>query len=199
MLIGHAGIAQLAKWFRRDLSLHWLLTAAFLPDLVRLPLGLVAEPYWREMLSHSLPAVALLATAISISWVARAGTLPAAAVLFLACLAHWPADAWTGCKPLYPGRWVGRFGYRYPIADLAFEGSLFLAGWLLLRGQGTLPRARKYVVPISSMVLQICFLLSLYVDSEVFIGRREWLWYPRSAWLPRERPVERLGCHPPAA
>lgn len=200
MLIGHAGIAQLFRFVRREISLGWLLVAAFLPDLVRAPLALFAPPYWREVLSHSLPAVILLALAIGAVSLARHGGLLTSAILCSACLTHWPADVFTGCKPLYHAMWIGWFEYRHPVADLAVEGILLVGSWWLLRRQrGGSPRIRNATLPIACMIAQVAFLGSMYVDSEFFVGSREWLWYPGTAWVPRQRPLEQLGCHPPAS
>ena len=200
MLIGHAGIAQFCKFVRRDIPLGWLLVAAFLPDLIRAPLALIVSPYWREVLSHSLPSVILLALAIGVVSLARHGDLLTSAILCSACLTHWPADALTGCKPLYDNIWVGRFGYRHPVTDIAIEGGLLIASWWLLRRQGAAsPMVRRVIVPIACVIAQATFLASMYVNSEFFVGKSEWLWYPHSSWIPRERPVEQLGCHPPAS
>ena len=126
MFVGHFGIAQLGKALRREVPLAWLVIAAYLPDLVRV----LIEPFTQrhDLLSHSLPIVAAFAFGIAALWQLRGGNLPAAAVLAAACVLHWPADLFTGCKPTtLHGPWLGLVSYRRPITDVLVEGSLFVA------------------------------------------------------------------------
>lgn len=201
MLIGHAGIALLLRYRRPQIKLAWLLGAAFLPDLVRIPLELAVSPVNREMFSHSLPAVAALGLAVGAFGLLRGAPLAVALTLAIASLSHWPADVFTGCKPISIGYgWIGFFGYRHPIADLVVEGGLFLIGWKLLRraddASSLQLRWPKLIVALC-LALQVAFLASMYVDAEFFIERTEWLWYPSTELVPRQRPLEHLGCHAP--
>src|SRR5215472_3415535 len=135
MLAGHFGIAQLGKATRREIPLAWLVVAAYLPDLVRVPLTRVTPHY--DMLSHSLPVVSALALAMAAGWLLRRGQPGAAAILAIACLLHWPADVFTGCKPTtFNGPWIGFTSYRRPVDDLLIEGALLVAGWLVARRRG---------------------------------------------------------------
>jgi uncharacterized membrane protein YozB (DUF420 family) len=194
MFVGHFGIAQLGKGARRDLSLIWLAVAAYLPDLVRFGLGFVAEPQ-QEIYSHSIPAVAVMALVIGALWIARGGTVAAAAVLALACLLHWPADVFTGCKPTTAnGPWIGFVNYRRPLNDLLLEGALLVGGWWFARRAGMAMRKRWIALIFA---LQLAFLLSMYYGSEFFLGDREWMWKPNQSLVPRRAVLETTSCRPP--
>lgn len=194
MLVGHFGIAQLARAARREIPLAWLLVAAYLPDIVRVPLTLLTTHH--ETLSHSLPMVSAFALAIAALWLFRGGSLGAAAVIALACLLHWPADVFTGCKPTtFDGPWIGLISYRRPIDDLVLEGALLAAGWLLSRRRGV--GINKWWLAFG-FVAQIGFLTSMYYGSEFFIGDHEWTWKPSVSLVPVPQPLEHQVCRPPS-
>lgn len=193
MLAGHFGIAQLGKATRREIPLGWLVVAAYLPDLVRVPLTLLTTHY--DILSHSLPVVAVLALAIASLWLLRRGELGAAAILAIACLLHWPADVFTGCKPTtFNGPWIGLISYRRPISDLLLEGALLVAGWVAARRRGV--GIGKWWLVVG-FVAQIGFLMSMYDGAEFLIGDHEWTWHPDVSLVPQPHVLETLVCRPP--
>jgi hypothetical protein len=193
MLVGHFGIAELGKGARRDLSFLWLVVAAYLPDLTRAALAPFTTHF--DMLSHSLPAVAISAIAIAGLWVLRGGKPMAAAVLALACLLHWPADVFTGCKPTVAnGPWIGLMSYRRPVSDLLLEGGLLVLGWWLARRSG-FGLAKRWLVV--AFAVQLAFLASMYYGSEILVGHREWIWRPRESLVPQPHVLETLNCRPP--
>lgn len=193
MFVGHFGIAQLGKALRREVPLVWLVVAAYLPDVVRL----LIEPFTprHDLLSHSLPIVVALTLAIGALWQLRGGSLFAAAVLGAACLLHWPADVFTGCKPTtFHGPWIGLVSYRRPISDLLVECSLVIAGWFATRRTGS-GIGKKWLA--LGLVAQLAFLVSMYTGSEFFIGDHEWTWNPRSSLVPRPHVLESTVCRAP--
>src|SRR5215467_2984262 len=172
MVVGHFGIAEFGKATRRELPLAWLVVAAYLPDIVREPLQLITKQH--EILSHSIPAVTVLALVIGTLWRLRGGTFAGAAVLAIACLLHWPADVFTGCKPTtLHGPWIGLVSYRRPVNDLLLEGAILVGGWLFARKRGVAIRRRWLAV---GFAVQLAFLISMYAGSEFFIGDHEWMW-----------------------
>jgi len=193
MFVGHFGIAQLGKAARREIPFVWLLVAAYLPDLVRVPLTSLGTR--QELLSHSIPAVTILALAIAVLWQLRGGNFIAATVIALACLLHWPADFFTGCKPTtFNGPWLGLISYRRPVSDLLVEGSLLVGGWLAARRSGF---AIGRVWLVLGFVVQLAFMLSMYWQSEFFIGDREWMWKPSVSLVPTRSVLEESVCRPP--
>ena len=193
MFVGHFGIAQLGKAARREIPFVWLLVAAYLPDLVRVPLTSLGTR--QELLSHSIPAVTILALAIAALWQLRGGNLVAAAFIALVCLLHWPADFFTGCKPTtFDGPWLGLISYRRPVSDLLVEGALLLGGWLAARRSG-FAISRMWLV--LGFVVQLAFMLSMYWQSEFFIGDREWTWKPSVSLVPKRSVLEESVCRRP--
>ena len=195
MFVGHFGIAEVGKATRRDLSFVWLLAAAYLPDLVRVAVAPFTAQI--DMLSHSIPSVVFLAAAVAGLWMLRGGKPSAAGVLAVVCLLHWPADAFTGCKPTTPnGPWVGLVNYRRPLNDLALETALLLGGWALARRTGFLVRGRWIALLLAA---HLAFLLSMYHNAELLIGDREWMWRPSVSLVPQPHVLEMVECRPPEA
>lgn len=193
MLVGHFGIAEFGKGARRDLSFLWLLTAAYLPDLVRLVITPLTSQF--DMVSHSIPSVLLYALAIAVLWKIRGGSAASAAVLALACVLHWPADLFTGCKPTIPGGpWIGFNHYRRPVSDLLVEGALLVGGWAYAR------RSRFAIGKLLIAIVfaaQVAFLVWMYAGSQFVIGNREWMWKPSESLVPRPHVLETLSCRAP--
>lgn len=193
MFVGHFGIAEIGKGTRRDLSFLWLIVAAYLPDVTRLLVAPFTDQV--DMLSHSLPSVALLAAAIAGLWIFRGGTASGACVLAAACLLHWPADMFTGCKPTVPGGpWIGFVNYRRPLNDLALEIALLIGGWAFAKRSRVAVRGWWIALLVAA---QLGFLASMYAGSEFLIGDREWMWRPRERLAPQPHVLETLACRPP--
>src|SRR3954469_12953808 len=158
MFVGHFGIAQFGKGARRELPLALLAISAYLPDIIRVSLGpLTARS---EELSHAIPVVVALAVIVAAFWLLRGGRFAAAGILAIVCLLHWPADLFTGCKPVgFDGPWFGLVSYRRPVNDLVVEGALFLAGWFYARRRG-FEMAKKWLAV--AFALQLAFLVTMY-------------------------------------
>ena len=200
MFAGHLGIAYLGKSARRDVPLVLLAASAYVPDLVRLVLDLFDVK--NELLTHSIPAVLVLAALISVAYVLGGGIRGGAVALSIVCLTHWPADIFTGCKPTFSGGpWIGLIAYRYPVTDLVVELSLLWAGWSLCRRKvdDLTPLAFRWIAPAIATCFQLAFLASLYAGSEFFIGNREWTWHPSEGitTLRRMANTEELTCREP--
>ena len=193
MLVGHFGIAQLGKAIRREIPFAWLVVAAYLPDLVRVPLTAVTK--YHEIWSHSIPVVSGFALAAVILYLLRGGRFLGAAVIALVCLSHWPADYFTGCKPTtFGGPWFGLISYRRPISDLLMECGLLVAGWAAARRAGFLIGRAWLVLGIA---VQVAFLASMYAGAQFVIGDREWTWKPSITLKPQPQALESLVCRPP--
>jgi hypothetical protein len=198
VFVGHLGLAYFAKSVRAEVPLLALVTAAYAPDVVRL---LLTDAPGREVLSHSIGAVLVLAAMSAAAWLLTArGPRGGALALAAVCLLHWPADVYTGCKPLLDGRsWLGFIAYRDPVLDLFVELPILWGGWLLCRRLGLRRGLHGLWMPLVATALQIAFLVSLYAGSEFFIGAREWTWHPREGLftLKRVADPETLFCRAP--
>lgn len=193
MVAGHFGIAQLGKGVRREIPIALLVVAAYLPDLVRLPLSLTIDRY--EIWSHSILTVGAMGLILGILWLLRGGSLVAALVLAAVCALHWPADVFTGCKPTtFSGPWLGLVSYRRPVNDLLLEGALLVGGWIFARRRGFAIGKRWLVI---AAAVQLGFLVSMYWGAQFIIGQRQWTWHPDQAFLPQPQHLEATTCRAP--
>lgn len=162
MYIGHVGAALAAKRVRIGIGLLPLLAATYAPDLVDTGLCLSAANHSRQMLSHSIPSVLILAL-LGFSWyglVARdwRGGLVIAAVIVSHILLDWI----TGSKPTWPGGpMIGFQLYQRPIADFIAEGATIVVGTLLYAR--TLPSRQRPWVDVSIMMGAL-LVLQLTID-----------------------------------
>lgn len=192
MVAGHFGIAQLGKGARREIPIALLVVAAYLPDLVRLPLSVTIDRF--EIWSHSILIVVAMGLILGILWLLRGGSWVAALVLAAVCALHWPADVFTGCKPTtFSGPWLGLVSYRRPVNDLLLEGALLVGGWLFARRRG-FAIGKKWLV--IGATVQLAFLLSTYWEAQFIIGQREWVWHPSQSLLPERQELEATVCRP---
>jgi hypothetical protein len=206
MVVGHLGIAYLGKATRPTLPLALLAIAAYGPDLFRFAASpLPIETRTAEIASHSIPAVLVIGAVIALVAARRVGGIAAALMVIAVCGLHWPADVFTGCKPVLGGEWwVGFIRYRHPALDVPVELGLFFAGWLACR-RTSAARQKRFAysvwILLAAVVVQIAFLASLYAGSEFFIGRREWTWHPNEGPFAFRRvgDPETLFCRPPEA
>lgn len=193
MVAGHFGIAQFGKGARREIPIALLLTAAYLPDLVRLPLSLAIQRY--DLWSHSIPIVLAMGLLLGLIWLSRGGSWVAAVVLAVVCALHWPADVFTGCKPTtFDGPWLGLVSYRRPVNDLLVEGALLIGGWLFARRRG-FKIGKKWLA--LGFAVQLAFLLSMYWGAQFIIGQREWVWHVDQSFLPTPQALEATSCRAP--
>lgn len=190
MVAGHFGIAQFGKGTRREIPIALLVVAAYLPDLVRIPLSVTIDRY--EVWSHSILTVVAMGIVIGVIWLLRGGSWVAAVVLAAVCALHWPADVFTGCKPTtFTGPWLGLVSYRRPVNDLLLEGALLVGGWLFARRRGV-PIGKKWLA--LGVAAQLAFLGSTYWGAQFIIGQREWTWHPHEALLPQPHVLEATTC-----
>ena len=129
-------------------SLLWLLPASVAPDLLDVLMAAAGICNPSGLYSHTLPAVALLATVIggSAYLIARGDNADLSAVATaIACalvvLLHPALDFLTGQKLLWPGgALVGLRLYDWPLTDFLLESAVVIVGWLVLRRSPSVPR-----------------------------------------------------------
>ena len=193
MFAGHFGIAQFGKGIRREIPVVLLVVAAYMPDLVRIPLSVTIDRY--EIWSHSILTVVAMGLALGVIWLARGGSWVAAVVVAAVCALHWPADVFTGCKPTtFSGPWLGLISYRRPVNDLLVEGALLVGGWLFARRRGV-PIGRKWLA--LGFGAQLAFLASTYWGEQFIIGHQQWTWHPDQSLLPQSHVLEPTTCRGP--
>ena len=121
MYAGHAAIALVLKVRRPEVPMLPLVAACYGPDWVDVALMI---PHPREGMapwSHSIPAV-LIGAAVASALYGMLAHRPGAGWIFLAWTLHWPADLFTGLKPVLGlDTLVGLDLYHLPYADFALE------------------------------------------------------------------------------
>ena len=165
MVIGHLGVALGARALKRDAPLSWLVAASFAPDIVDLAVPAIETCHAPGFHSHSLPAVALLATLIALlaRWQLKSWRL--AGVMAALTVLHVVADYITGDKVLwFGGPIVGLDLYDWPWADLVVESCVIGTGWWMFRrAEGRLRWLRSWIA--------LATLLSIQTIADIEIKR----------------------------
>lgn len=146
MITGHIGIALGARAMdgrveSKRAPLLWLIAASLAPDAVDgvLAIGKYCNP--DGVFSHSLPAVAILATALGTLAFLQTSSVGTGVLVVLLVGLHLPPDYLTGMKGLWPGGpVVGLYIYRWGWLDFLAELPVVVAGWWMLRRAGYSPR-----------------------------------------------------------
>ena len=162
MYIGHVGIALAAKRLRPGIGLLALLVATYAPDWIDAGLCVAGAYNPDGVLSHSIPAVAVLALLGFTLYGIRSRDWTAAAIVAAVIVSHMLLDWITGTKPTWPGgTMIGLGLYSRPIVDFVVEGALIAAG-AVLYGRTLPPRERPWRdVAIMAGAL---FVLQLGID-----------------------------------
>lgn len=171
---GHIGIALAGKGYRSTIPLWLLLLATQLPDWTDAAVcavGISSQP--SEMLSHSLPAIAVLAAVLSLLYVAAVRDLGGASLLALVVVSHAVTDYVTGLKPTWPGGpAIGLQLYQQPALDFAAEGAVILIGWAIYRR--SLPAGRRRSSAVLLILVALLLLqLAASVSFAVFPGLKK--------------------------
>ena len=127
MYAGHAAVALALRQREPRLPIVPLVLAAFGPDWLELLLMIPQQRAGTAVLTHSIPAVLIgggLAAALY-----AATRRPGAGTILLAWLLHYPADLFTGRKPLlFAEPLIGLGLYGIPAADFALEACVVVIG-----------------------------------------------------------------------
>lgn len=203
MIVGHAGIALLLRrWTVSRVALPLLLLAGYLPDIWRALLVSAAHESVPQanMLSHSIPAVALQAAILGAIWLISGGGIRGACVLVVAALSHWPADVITGCKPTWPGGpELGLRLYRQPLFDLIVELALVILAVETSRAPLDLGAwftySRRRLVLGGLVLVQLVGVGIMAATSTIRFHNRNWQWMPQQG-LTHFRPMgtQPSGC-----
>ena len=172
MYVGHVGVALGAHGLRRTAPLWFLVIASQLPDWTDAAFCLAGvRPQVQGILSHSLPAVALLAIAAAVGYLAltrdRGGMFLVGAVV----LTHVAGDYLTGIKPTWSGGpMIGLMLYRRPAVDFLIEAAVIVGGWLLYRK--SLPAERRAAEPVYTL---LAVLVVIQAGADVVLAFAEGL------------------------
>jgi hypothetical protein len=178
---GHAAVALALRRREPRLPIALLVIAAFGPDWMELLLMLPEKREGMAVFTHSIPAV--LITGGLAATLYSATRRPGAGTIFLAWLLHWPADLFTGRKPLlFSEPLIGLDLYKIPAVDFALESLVVVIGCALYAR--TLPprgELRRVVVILGAALIALQGALDLvlsvmrnseWTPSFALVGRR---------------------------
>src|SRR5215208_6901548 len=135
MYAGHVGIALGAHRIRRAIPLWFLIIASQLPDWTDAAFCLAdLRPGTPGILSHSIPAVTLLALIAALAYVVMLRDPAGMLLIAVVVLSHAAGDYLTGLKPTWSGGpMIGLMLYRRPVIDFILEAGVIGIGWVLYR------------------------------------------------------------------
>ena len=145
MYLGHVGIALAVKGVRRDIAFLVLLVATYASDWIDSGLCLAGAYDPLGMISHSLPAVAVLSAIAVIAYGVRTRDLAGGLIVAGVVFSHILLDFVTGYKPTWPGGPVLGLGlYSHPVKDLVLESLIIILG-VALYGRSLPARSRPWI------------------------------------------------------
>jgi hypothetical protein len=188
---GHAAIALALKTRDPRVPIVPLTLACFGPDWLEVVLMFPIKRAGMAVYTHSIPAVVIGATLAALVYAAF--RRPGAQMIFLGWLLHWPADLFTGLKPLFfPTPLIGLDLYKLPVMDFALESVVIIIGCAIYaRRFAERGAVRRVVVAMGAALI----LLQGAVDGSLAIMRNS-EWAPSLA-LARWQP--QLVCYQTAA
>ena len=157
------GFALAAHGIRKSVPLWLLVIASQLPDWTDAGFCLAGiRPSVPGILSHSFPAVALLALVTGAAYAATHRD-PAGMVLVAAVVAsHAVGDYFTGLKPTWVGGpMIGLELYKRPVLDFIVETAVITGGWLVYRRSLTADRRSS---PPAMTLLAVLILIQIGTD-----------------------------------
>lgn len=132
---GHIALGISARRWVPIVPLWILVVASQLPDWIDVAVctarpGTINAP----LLSHSFPAIAVVAAIAGLVGRTFFGSWYVGKVLALLVVSHLIGDFVTGVKPTWSGGpTVGMHLYANPILDFAFESAIITWGWWMYR------------------------------------------------------------------
>jgi len=179
---GHAAIALALSQRDTRVPIVPLVLAAYGPDWLDLLFTFPAKSQDMAVYTHSLSAVLIGASLAAGLYAAT--RRPGARIVFLAWLLHWPADLFTGRKPvIFAQPLIGLDLYNLPVADFALEALVVVVGSAIYARRFA-PRAelRRVVVILGATLI----VLQAAVDVALGVVRTsEWVpSFATSGWQP---------------
>jgi hypothetical protein len=167
MYTGHVGFALGAHGLRRAIPLWFLVIASQLPDWTDAGFCLAGiRPSVPGALSHSLPAVAVLALGAAIIYTLIYRDFSGMVLVAAVVASHAIGDYLTGIKPTWAGGpMIGLQLYERPVIDFILESFVILGGWLLYRR--SLPQDRRSTEPVFTLLGS---LIVIQIGADIFLS-----------------------------
>ena len=190
MYAGHAAVALALRWREPRLPIVPLVIACYGPDWAEVVLMAPNPQAVMAAYTHSIPGLligAALATLLW-TWMRR----PGAMLLGAGWLLHWPADLFTGRKPLiFPTPVIGFDLYKLPLADFLLEATVVAIGCAIYaRGVPKRAELRRVIVILGAA------LIALQAAADVALAvMRNTEWEPTLASATRQSHLPRARDH----
>jgi hypothetical protein len=181
MYVGHVAIALALRAREPRLPIVPLALACFGPDWIEMMLLAAGAPEGTAVYSHSIPAIVVGAALAA--GVFAALKRPGTRLILIGWLSHWPADLFTGRKPLFASTpLIGLDLYKLPAVDFALESAVILIGCALYAKRYA-PRAelRRTIVMLAAALI----VLQGAVDVALSVMRNS-EWSPSLALVPKQ-------------
>jgi ribosomal protein S27E len=187
---GHAAVALALRWREPRLPIVPLALACYGPDCAEVVLQMINPQAAMALYTHSIPAIVIGAVLVTALW--KSMRRPGAWVLGVAWLLHWPADLFTGRKPLiFSTPVVGFDLYRLPIADFALEAIVVAIGCAIYaRGVPRRAEIRRVIVILGAALIT----LQAAVDAALLV-MRDTEWEPSLASAASQSHLPRRRAH----
>ena len=181
MYAGHAAVALALRRREPRLPILPLVIAAFGPDWLELLFMIPVKREGMAVFTHSIPAVLIGGVLAAVLY--SAARRPGSGTIFLAWVLHWPADLFTGRKPLvFSEPLIGLDLYKIPAIDFALESLVVVIGCALY-ARALPPRGelRRVVVILGAALIALQGALDLvlsvmrnseWTPSFAIVGRR---------------------------
>lgn len=167
MYVGHVGVALGAHGIRKAIPLWLLIIASQLPDWTDAVFCVAnVRPSPVGILSHSIPAVAVLALVAALAYAILLRDPAGMLLVAIVVLSHAAGDYVTGLKPTWVGGpMIGMMLYRRPVIDFIFESLVIISGWLLYRR--SLSPGRRSSEPVFTL---LAALLAIQAAADVVLS-----------------------------
>ena len=172
MYTGHAAIALALKSCDPRVPLVPLAIACYGPDWIEVALMIPRARAGMAIYTHSIPAVMIGAVTAS-GLYALIARRPGARMILLAWLLHWPADLFTGRKPLIGLRpLIGLDLYHVPAADAVLEMVVIgVACTIYWRAFARTPAQRRLVLALGAVLALLQVTMDFVVSR---IDKQPW-------------------------
>jgi ribosomal protein S27E len=187
---GHAAVALALRWREPRLPIVPLVLACYGPDWLEVALMVPDPQAGMATYTHSLPSLFLGAALVTMLW--KAMRQPGAMLLGVGWLLHWPADLFTGRKPvIFPTPLIGFDLYNLPLADFVLEATVIAIGCAIYaRGVPKRAELRRVIVILGAA------LIALQAALDVALGvMRNTEWEPSLASAERQSHLPRARDH----
>jgi hypothetical protein len=187
---GHAAVALALRWREPRLPIVPLVLACYGPDWAEVVLMAPNPQAVMAAYTHSIPGLLIGAALVTLLW--RWMRRPGATLLGVGWLLHWPADLFTGRKPLiFPTPLIGFDLYKLPLADFVLEATVVAIGCAIYaRGVPKRAELRRVIVILGAA------LIALQAAADVALGvMRNTEWEPSLASATRQSHLPRARDH----